>query len=141
MDRVEVGWHRPVQSRVSCKGVAPECGGQIGDRCGSGDLALYAAPLLLGQAAPNAVAFAVLERPSQALFADPATTAERERRTCLIFGDGEEQVGLDAEAGGSVLPVVRGGRVRGERLQIDVREPFDPQQTPPSIAGRARRAP
>src|SRR5712691_5183956 len=117
-------------------------GGRTGpawDPRGSGDLPAHAASLLLGETAPDAVPLAVLDRPCEALLADPATDAERERRSRLVLGDGKEQIGVDAETRRSVLPVVRWGRVLRQCVQVDVREPLDPQQaslpSTPGVAG------
>ena len=99
----------------------------------SGDVALQAAPLLFGGRAPHAVPLAVLEGPREALFADRAREAERERRSRLLLGDGEEDVRVDAEAGGAVLPEIGGSGVRREGLEINVGEPVDPHLVAPPL--------
>jgi hypothetical protein len=103
-------------------------------RGGSGDVTLQAAALLLGRAAPDPVPLAVLQRPGQALLTDGTHTAEGERGTGLLFGDREEHIGLDAEARGAVLPEIGGSGMQGERSEIDIREPFDPQPLAPSFS-------
>src|SRR3954468_16366492 len=81
----------------------PDDGGSRCDRR-SGDPAGQPSTLLLGHAAPDAVALAVLQGPGETLLADPARSAVRERGPGLLLGDREEHVGIDAEAGGAVLP-------------------------------------
>src|SRR4029450_9851559 len=94
----------------------------------SGHLALQASALLLGEASPDAVAFAVLECPREAFLADPARGAERERRTRLLLADREEDVGIDPEACSAVLPEVRWGWVGRQQIHVDAREPVDPHR-------------
>src|SRR4030095_11059899 len=81
-----------------------------------------ATALLLGEAAPHAVALAVLQGPRQTGLPDVAGRAERQRRSRLLLGGGEERVRVDPVAGRLVLPDVRGGGVGGERFQVDASE-------------------
>jgi hypothetical protein len=63
--------------------------------------------LLLRGAAPHAVALAVLQahdRHSSRI----GHTAQNASAARLLFGDREENVGLDAETRGSLLPEIRG---------------------------------
>src|SRR4249920_3606484 len=70
-----------------------------------------ATTLLLGEAAPHAVALAVLQGPRETGLADVAGRAERQRGSRLLLGGGEERVRVDPVAGRLILPDVRGGGV------------------------------
>ena len=82
------GWI-PVPGHSAClRGGA--CAAREG---GSGDLASEPTPLLLRQPTPHAVALPVLQRPGEALRADHAGAAERERRSRLLLGDRKKTSG------------------------------------------------
>src|SRR5919106_4831728 len=103
--------------------------GTAGPTGASGDLSGDAAPLLFREPAPDPVALAVLECPGEALLADRAGAAERERRARLFLGDGEEHVRVDAVARRPFLPDIRGGGVGGEQADVDAGEPIDPHRS------------
>src|SRR3954453_14337134 len=107
--------------------------GRLGDRersggasrargrgCGLGDVAGDAAALLLGEAAPNAVALAVLDGPGQARVTDRAGAAVRERQTGVFLGSREEPLGVDAVARRAVLPQVRWHRILRKTRRIEI---------------------
>jgi hypothetical protein len=116
--------------------------GPVGCRLASGHVALEPATLLLGRRAPDTVALAVLERPGEALLTDRAGVAERQGRPGLFLGDREEDVGVDSEACGSLLPEIGGGGIGREGLEINFGEPVDPHLVAPPLrpasGGRGR---
>lgn len=61
--------------------------------------------LFFADAAPNPVAFTVLQRGDQARFLDWAGVANFLRAPCIFFGNGEENLGLNAAAESLLLPV------------------------------------
>src|SRR6266496_3766374 len=80
---------------------------------GSGDDSVEATALLLGGAAPHAVPLPVLQRPGQAEFTDRADGAIGEGQAGLLLGGGEEDLGVEAVAGGALLPMVGRGDFPG----------------------------
>src|SRR5438093_98998 len=85
----------------------------------SGHVTCEPAPLLLREAAPNAVPLAVLQRPCQAELSDRTDATVGQGGARLLFRCGEEDVRVDAVTGGPLLPHVGWGRVRGKALQVD----------------------
>src|SRR3954470_5743372 len=89
-----------------------------GRGCGLGDVAGDAAALLLGEAAPNAVALAVLDGPGQARVTDRAGAPVRERQTGIFLGSRKELLGVNAIARRAVLPQVRWHRILRKTRRI-----------------------
>jgi hypothetical protein len=104
-------------------------------RSDSGYLPGDPAPLLLGEPTPHAIALPVLERPGEAFVPDRARAAEREGRSRLLLRDGEEHVGVDPVAGGSLLPDIRRRGIVGQDLDVDGRETIDAHRSASSPRG------
>ena len=89
------------QSRLDTRSGHSAClrGGACAAReGGSGDLASEPTPLLLRQPTPHAVALPVLQARARHSVRIIAGAAERERRSRLLLGDREEDVGVDPVA-------------------------------------------